>query len=260
MNKDILRQFVTIVATVATITVNVLANVLPINGLNTGEISDRFEVFFTPAGYVFSIWGLIYLGLIVFSVYQALPAERENGTLRAIAPWYWLASAANIVWIFLWHYEYFAVSIVAMLVLLLSLIMIYLRLDTGRKPVSRAMRWLVQVPFSIYLGWITVATIANITPVLWLNDWSGFGISAQAWTAIVLAVAVVIAAAVAFTRADVAYLLVLVWAFAGIAVKHPDVPLVTTSAIVAAVIVALLALVSVLPAGPFPFKMAGGTG
>ena len=139
-----------------------------------------------------------------------------------------------------------------MLTLLGSLIFIYLRLDTGRRRVSTAMRWLVQVPFSIYLGWITVATIANITPVLWLNNWGGFGISPEGWTAIVLAVAVVIAAAVAITRADVAYLLVLVWAFAGIAVKHPDVALVATSAIVAAVLVAVFALLSAWPTGPFP--------
>jgi hypothetical protein len=252
MNKDIIRQFVTIVATIATITVNVLASTLPLNGRNTGEISDQFDVYFTPAGYVFSIWGLIYLGLIAYTVFQALPSQRENDTLRRIAPLYWLSSVANIVWIFLWHYDYIAVSVVAMVVLLVSLILIYLQLDTGRKRVSSSVRWLVQVPFSIYLGWITVATIANITPVLWLNDWSGFGISPEAWTAIVLAVAVVIAAAVAITRADVAYLLVLVWAFAGIAVKHPDVPMVTTSAIVAAVVVALLAVVSVLPGGPLP--------
>jgi hypothetical protein len=110
-----------------------------------------------------------------------------------------------------------------MVLLLVSLIAIYLRLDIGRSEVSAAVKWLVHLPFSIYLGWITVATIANVTAVLWWLGWDGFGIAAELWTAIVLAVAVVIATLSALTRRDVAYLLVLVWAFAGIAVKHPDV-------------------------------------
>ena len=95
MNKDILRQALTILATVAMITVNALANILPINGQQTGAISDRFEVYFTPAGYVFSIWGLIYVGLMAYTIFQALPSQRTSDTLRAIAPWYWLSSVAT---------------------------------------------------------------------------------------------------------------------------------------------------------------------
>ncbi len=252
MNKDILRQILTVIATIATITINGLANALPLNGLNTGEISDRFQVYFTPAGYVFSIWGVIYLALIAYTIFQALPAQRENEALRAIAPWYWLGSAANSAWIFLWHYELFAWTVPVMLILLASLIAIYLRLDIGRREVSARMRWLVHLPFSIYLGWITVATIANVTAVLWWAGWDGFGIRSEVWTAIVLAAAVIIATLMALTRRDVAYELVLVWAFVGIAARHPNVPLVTSSAIAAAVIVAVLAALSALPRGILP--------
>jgi hypothetical protein len=256
MNKGLARQIVTVMATLATIIINMLANILPINGQNTGEISDRFDVYFTPAGYVFSIWGLIYLGLIAYTVYQALPAQRDNQALVRIAPWYWLASAANCAWIFLWHYNIFYLTILAMGLLLVCLIFIYLRLDIQRARVGRAMKWLVHVPFSIYLGWITVATIANVTSLLWLANWDGFGISAEVWTAIVLAVAVMIAGAMALTRADAAYLLVLVWAFIGIAVKHPGVPVVATSAWIAMGVVAIMAIVSLIPRGPLPIASA----
>ncbi len=254
MSRSFFRQALTLIATLATITVNGLANALPINGQATGAISDRFEVFFTPAGYVFSIWGVIYLGLIAFSIYQALPAQQDNTALRAIAPLYWLSSAANIAWIFLWHYNIFPLTLVAMLGLLVSLILIYLRLDIQRTQVSAGMRWAVHLTFSIYLGWITVATIANATALLWLAGWDGFGINPQAWTAIVLAVAVIIAGSVMATRGDTGYALVLVWAFAGIAVKHSGVPLVATSAIAAAALVGLMALGSVVPGGPLPVR------
>ncbi len=248
MNKDTLRQISIVVAVVATIVVNGLANALPINGLGTGAISDMFPVYFVPAGYVFSIWGLIYLGLIAYAVYQALPAQRANPGLRSIGTLFLIGSAANIAWIFLWHYLQFAPTLVAMLILLLTLIGIYLRLDIGRSDPPRSERWLVHLPFSIYLGWITVATIANATDVLSYLHWDGFGISAQAWLVIMLAVALLLAALMALLRRDVAYLLVLAWAFAGIAVKHASTPAVTLSAWAATAIVLALVAFSALGA------------
>lgn len=250
--NDSTRQLVTAAATIAVIVVNALANALPINGQGTGEISDRIDVYFTPAGYVFSIWGLIYVGLIAFTIFQALPAQRQDPAQRAVAPFYWLSCAANIVWILLWHYEFFALSVAVMLVLLFSLIAVYVTLDVGRTAASGAQRWFTHLPFSIYLGWITVATIANITAALWIANWSGFGISPEAWTAIMLAVAVVVATVVAWTRGDAGYALVLTWAFAGIYIKHASVPIVGTSALTAAVAVAILALLSLWPGGPLP--------
>ncbi|MFN2152224.1 MAG: tryptophan-rich sensory protein, partial [Anaerolineales bacterium] len=128
MNKNVIRQILVVLATLATIVVNGLANALPINGLGTGEISDMFDVFFVPAGYVFSIWGLIYLGLLAYSVYQALPSQRENAALQKIGYLYIWSSVANIVWLFFWHYLLFPLTLLAMLVILGLLIAIYLRL------------------------------------------------------------------------------------------------------------------------------------
>lgn len=176
MTRDIARQFVVVVSTVAVIVMNILANTLPLNGLNTGEISDRFDVYFVPAGYVFSIWGLIYIGLIAYTVYQALPSQRENPALRKIGYWYVLSCAANITWLFLWHYEVFNLTLLPMLALLASLIVIYLRLGIGTREVSPAERWSVHATFSLYLGWITVATIANATQLL---DYLGWGAGDQ---------------------------------------------------------------------------------
>lgn len=246
MSKDRVRQLFVVLASVVMITVNTLANALPINGINTGAVSDMFKVYFVPAGYVFSIWGLIYLLLIAFTVYQALPAQRENAALRKIGWWYVAGSLANTVWIFTWHYQVFALTIVFMLILLVSLIAIYTKLEIGKKAVSPAMRWLVHLPFSVYLGWITVATIANATDVLSLTAWNGFGIDGKVWAVIMMAVAVVVAALVALTRRDVAYLLVLVWAFIGIGLKFSGVSPVEIGAFVAAGAVVILVLVALL--------------
>ena len=143
MNKNTLRQILVVVATLATITVNGLANALPINNLGTGEISDMFAVYFVPAGYVFSIWGLIYLGLIAYSIYQALPTQRENPALEKIGYIYIISAVANIAWIFLWHYLIFPLTILAMLAILGCLVLIYMRLGIGQSSVSTVEKWSV---------------------------------------------------------------------------------------------------------------------
>ena len=242
MNKDKLRALINLLAVVATIVVNILANALPLNGLNTGEISDRFQVFFVPAGYVFSIWGLIYLGLIAFGIYQFLPSQRENPRLQRIGYLFVFSCLANITWLFLWHYEIFTLTLVAMLTLLLLLIAIYLHLGIGRSQVSTLEKWSVQIPFSIYLGWITVATIANVTSLLYYLNWSGWGISPEIWTVIMLVVGVVISAAMRITRNEVAYLLVIIWAYIGIFVKHSGNPVVASSALIGTGLVLLMFL------------------
>ncbi len=241
--KDIVRQIAVVLSTLAVIVVNALANALPLNGLTTGEISDRFDVYFVPAGYVFAIWGLIYLALVGYSIYQALPAQRENPRLRRTGWLYVLSCAANVAWLFLWHYEVFELTIVAMVVLLLSLIAIYLMLGTGRSRVSRVETWLVRVPFSIYLGWVSVATIANATSLLDYLNWSGWGIDPAWWAVIMLVAATGITILMSLTRGDVAYVLVIVWAFVGIAVEQSDTPLVAiTAAFLAGLVLGTLLL------------------
>lgn len=243
MNKDTLRQSANVIALLATVIINALANSLPLNGKTTGEISDRFEVYFVPAGYVFIIWGVIYLGLVAFAFYQALPAQRENPRLRRVGYFFVWSCLANVVWLFLWHYEVFGLTVVAMLALLLSLIVIYLRLEIGRQQVSRAETFLLNVPFSIYLGWISVATIANATSLLDYLNWDGWGLRPEAWFMIMIAAAVAIGAGMALTRNDAAYLLVFIWAFSGIAVKHAATTSVATTAWVATIAIALLLII-----------------
>jgi hypothetical protein len=246
MNKDVFRQTMIVLLVLLTIVVNGLANALPLNDLTTGEISDRFEVYFVPAGYVFSIWGLIYLGLIGYAIYQALPSQRQNPRLQSIGGFFTLASLANIAWLFLWHYEQFVGTLIAMLVLLISLIVIYLRLGIGRGIVSMAESWLVRLPFSIYLGWISVATVANVTSLLDYLDWDGFGLSPEVWMIIVLAVVVVIAGLMSVTRRDIAYSLVILWALAGIAVKHTSVTLIASATWVTFGLVGVILVYSLL--------------
>jgi benzodiazapine receptor len=246
VNRDIIRQVSVVAALIITIAVNIMSNALPFNGLTAPEIADSFDVYFVPAGYVFSIWSLIYLGLIAYAVFQLLPAQRENPRLRQTSWWFVLSCAANSIWLFLWHYGYFGLSVVAMLTLLISLIVIYLRLGIGRQTVPSGERWLVHLPFSIYLGWITVATIANITAFLYFINWNGFGIAPEIWTIIMLVVAIAVAGLVAYTRQDIAYLLVLVWAFIGIGVEQSVTPQVANAAYLAAAIVAIFVILFII--------------
>ncbi len=239
MNASLLRPAANVLAVAATIAMNILATALPLNGQTTGAISDRFQVFFVPAGYVFAIWGLIYLGLIAYAIYQALPAQRANASLRAIDGAFLLSCAANIAWLFFWHYEQFVLTVPAMLVLLACLIFIYLRLGIGRGPVAAGERWSVHAPFSLYLGWITVATIANITSTLDFVRWDGWGVAPEVWTVIMLLAGVVIAGLMAATRRDGVYLGVLIWAYLGIAVKQSGAPVVANAALIAAGLIGL---------------------
>ena len=234
MSKDTLRQFANLLSVVLALTVNILAVALPLNGQNTGAISDRFKVLFVPAGYVFSIWGIIYLGWIAFTIYQFLPAHKDSPRLRRLGYLFALSCVANAAWLFCWHYNQFGLSVLVMLGLLGLLIASYLRLDVSRTPVSSSERWCVDIPFSLYLGWITVATVANITEWLYLIQWSGWGLSPQVWAVVMLVAACLIGLAMAITRQDAAYLLVLVWSFAGIGLKQAATPLVAVSAWIAA--------------------------
>jgi benzodiazapine receptor len=246
MRKDIIRRWANLLALGVTVAANGLANALPLNGQTTGEISDRFQVYFVPAGYVFSIWGLIYLGLIVFAVFQALPAQRDNPRLCRLGYLFTASCLANIAWLFLWHYEQFPLTLLAMLSLLVLLIVIYLRLRIGQVAASSAEKWLVHIPFSIYLGWITVATIANATSLLEYSNWSGWGVSDEVWAIIMLVAGASIASVVTLTRGDIAYMLVVVWAFVGIAVKHMETPVVATAAWVVTALAVLVLVVGIV--------------
>lgn len=239
MNK---RQVVNIISLIVVLAANTLANVLPLNGQTTGQVSDQFPLYFTPAGYVFSIWSLIYLGLIGFTIYQALPAQRDNPRLKRLGYWFALSNLFNTAWIFLWHYEQFPATLVAMLALLASLIGIYLWLGIGRTRSSLIEKLLVELPFSIYLGWIAVATVANTSVVLYTLGWNGGALGPVVWTQIMIAVAAVLAIAMIIMRREVAYPLVYVWASIGIAASNPETPVIQTTAFLFAGIVLAAAL------------------
>jgi len=230
MSRDTLRQYVNLVATLAALAVNVLANALPLNGLNTGEISDRFKVYFVPAGYVFAIWGLIYVGWIAFVIYHFLPFNKTAARMRALGYWFALSCVFNAAWLFCWHYGQFGWSVVVMLALLTTLIISYLRLEVARLRVGPLERWCVDIPFGVYLGWVSVAAIANITDYLYFVNWHGLGIDPQVWAVLMLAVASMLGWLMARARHDAAYLFVFVWAFSGIALKQAAAPLVAYSA------------------------------
>jgi hypothetical protein len=246
MSKDTLRQSANLLSVILALTVNVLASALPLNGQNTGEISDRFQVFFVPAGYVFAIWFLIFVGWIAFAIFQFLPAQKENSRLRNLGYWFALSGVFNAAWLFCWHYNLFGLSVLVMLVLLGTLIVSYLKLDVGRTAVSSAERWAVDVPMSVYLGWVSVATVANITSWLYSINWNGLGILPQVWAVIMLVVASLVGVLMAISRKDSGYLFVFVWAFAGIAVKQSAEPLVANAAWVATIIMFGFALYSII--------------
>src|ERR1041384_3281086 len=170
MSKDRIRQSINLLTALLALTVNILANSLPLNGQNTGEISDRFKVYFVPAGYVFAIWGVIYLGWIAFILFQFRSSQKENVRLRRLGYLFALSNLANAAWLFCWHYNKFGLSVLVMLTLLGLLIASYLRLTVNRTRVTRTEYWSVDVLFSVYLGWITVATVANVSDWLYRSE------------------------------------------------------------------------------------------
>jgi hypothetical protein len=239
MNRDMLRQFIVIMAFSATLIVNALSNALPLNGQTPADISNRLANLFVPANYVFSIWGVIYTLLIGFVIYQALPSQRTNPLLRQMGYWFVLSCAANITWIFLFHWNQFAWSVLAMLVILVALTMVYIRVGVGTLNLKGAQRWWVQLPFSVYLGWISVATIANIAYTLMDAGQPNFlGIAGATWATAMLIVAMLLTAVLIFTRRDLAYSLVIIWALIGIVVAQAETPQVANTAAVMIVMIA----------------------
>jgi hypothetical protein len=257
MNKDLLRQVAVVLTFIATVTTNGLANGIEINGFNTGEISDMFVNFITPPGYVFSIWGVIYLGLAAFTVYQALPSQRTNPRLRRIG---WLFAVSNLLngsWILFWHYLQFGMSWVVIVALLITLLLIYTRLGIGRQPVSTKERLLVWTPFSIYTGWITVATIVATTVQLQVFGFEGGPLTEPIWSALVLVVGAVIGGYVTYTRRDAAYGAVIIWAYVGIVVKYLETNLVAYTAGGLAVVVLLLLIAALFTQRPPSGRLQG---
>jgi hypothetical protein len=207
-----------------TVVVNALATTLPINNITTGELSDLYPNLFVPAGLTFAVWGLIYVLLAIFVVYQLMPSVRRDTQkadfVQRIGPLFFISCLANIGWIYAWHYKIVPLSLVLMLVLLGSLLAIYLRLNVGKSEAPKTEKFLVHLTFSVYVGWITIATIANTTALLVNINWNAFGLGEQFWAIAVIIVGIAIALSVLVTRKDIFYALVVDWALLGILLKR----------------------------------------
>lgn len=236
-HNDRLRQTANLGALIGALVFNGIAESIPIGGRTTADVSYQFLTLVTPAAYTFSIWGLIYLGLIGFVAYQAMPEERANPFARRIGYLFVLHCITNSLWLLFWHQLALGWSLVAIVGMLLTLLGIWLRLHGTRAPRSSGDTWLIFVPFSVYFAWITVATIVNAAVLLSSWGWDGWGIAPTTWAVVLLAVAVVIAGVLSTIRRDWAFGLVFVWASLGIAAAQPSV---AWAARLAAVAVALI--------------------
>ena len=203
------------------VTMNFLANYLPLNDITTGAISDRYANPFTPAGFTFSIWGLIYLLLIGFTIYQALPQYRETSYVRAVGLLFALTAVFNVLWLFVWHYLRMGLAMVIILLLLITLVIIYHKIYR-LKDKEGFFDWLfVRLPFSLYVAWLCVATIANFNFFLAHIGWLGTeGFGAVLFTMLMILIGTLIALYVFFERRDFAFGLVFIWAFIGIGVEQ----------------------------------------
>ncbi len=220
---NILIKIFAAVAYIAMVVVNFLANSLPINNRSTGDISSAYPNLFAPAGLTFSIWGLIYLSLIGYLIYQFISFskegdQRKEGLFKKINIFFIATSIANLSWIFAWHYDFIGLSLLIMVVLLLFLIKIANILR--EEQLTSREKMFIYVPFSLYFGWITVATIANTTVFLVSIGWNGFGIAEFVWTNIILLVGLLIGILRIQKDKNIIYGLVLIWAYLGIMLKH----------------------------------------
>lgn len=244
---SVLLKWSNIVAFVLTLLVNGLAGSTTIlGGKNTAQISNANPTLITPAGYVFSIWGIIYILLGIFTVFQVLPSERGKDFQKRIGWLFVLSSLLNITWLFLWQFEYLSLSVVLMFLLLATLILIYIRLNIGKARVPLREKLAVHLPFSVYLGWITIASIANMATTLVSVNWDGFGINQETWAILVLVIALLITLLVTATRRDVAYGLVVIWALLGIAVNQSLNSNIVMTTEIGAVVVAVALASSIL--------------
>lgn len=243
MNKDKVRQWTNLIALFAAFAVNMITNFKPVDGISIGEIAETYDetVLFIPADYAFAIWGLIYLGLGCLAVYQALSSNKTDPRCRQLGYLLTVSSLAQIAWVFLFQYRLFFPSLIAMLAILIPLIILYLRLDIFIKPVSRAQKWFINFPISIYLAWISVATILNVAIALASTQWDAWNISFTAWTILMLIVATVIGILAVTQRKDIAFAGVFAWAFIAIALRHLDQQLLAGTAVGLALLLVILA-------------------
>ena len=213
------------VAFVSTVFINYLSNTGELNNTTIGEISRDLNSLFTPAGYAFSIWGLIYLLLFSFVIYQGrslFVKVKNDDFVEKIGIWFIVSCMANAAWVFAWIYEYTGLSCVFIFILLIALLKIVFNNKMELEPVSKANKLLVVLPFAIYSGWVTVASVANVSSYLVKIDWNGFGFAPEIWTIIMMIIAVFINLLVLWYRNMKAYVFVGVWALIAIGIANKN--------------------------------------
>ena len=245
MNRTTVDWVGNILVFALAIAVNAMATSIPLGGQTPPEISARYPSLFTPAGFTFSIWGIIYLGLFLFVIYQSLPAQRSSEALGKIDSLFKINCLANAAWILAWHYDFLILSVLIMLIILASLVGIYRTFDHNQASKSSGERLLVQLPFRLYTAWISVATIANISTVQNAMGWDNVGTDAVTWTLLKLALAGALGAAMVIRKTDAAFILVIAWAAYGIAAKQADTPAVAGAAEMLFIMAIILALPAV---------------
>jgi len=233
-------QVTNAIALVITLVINYLSNTGIFNGNTMATVSASYQNYFTPSGYAFAIWGLIYIGLLAFVIYQArglFTNAPNDWPVPEIGWWFVVSCAANSLWVFAWLYDYIGLSVIIMIVLLFSLIKIILntRMELDDLPLKKiAFVWW---PFCLYSGWITVALIADTAAWLTKIHWSGFGISGISWAVIMILVAAIINLGVTWIRNMREFALVGSWALIAIAVANwNEAEAVVITAIAAAVV------------------------
>ncbi|MBD3406088.1 MAG: hypothetical protein GF411_08190 [Candidatus Lokiarchaeota archaeon] len=247
INPKIL-QIINFIAVVATIVFNLLVNIIPLNGVYTGDVANSYPNFFTPPGWVFSIWGVIYILLITFAVYQVRSNQTEEPYIQKIGLLYLFNAIANIGWLIIFHYSFgnpglFLWSVVPIVLLLVILLLTYVQLSIGLEEVPLKQKLAVHLPISVYAGWISLATIANIASALNVLI-PGIPADLQhLWTAAVIIIALLITFLMLYLRHDIAFSLVVIWAGFGIAMKQMAIPIIFGTAIAAISIVALLIII-----------------
>jgi len=231
-------RFINLFMMLAMIVMNYLANALPLNNKTTGELSDSYPNLFVPAGITFSIWGVIYLLLFIVIIYQFTGQGREQFVSTG---WFFAASCLfNILWIFAWHYQKLPLSLLAMAGLLVVLILLNARI----KVLDNA---LLKAAFGIYLGWICIATIANVTAFLVSIGWEGFGIPDGTWTIIMIGIGSLIVVFTILKAANPWVGLAVIWAFAGIIIKRQaDFRAIVITAALGIIIVTVITVISFL--------------
>lgn len=229
-----------VIAYVVVVVANVLSNALPINNQTMPEISARYPSLFTPAGFTFSIWGVIYAALLVFVVWQALPSQRDNAKVAALSNYFKLNCLMNALWIVVWHYNLLALSLVVMLVILVTLIRIYRELLADIDMATWGEHAVLYLPFRVYTAWIAIATIANASVVQTGFGWDDIGISAVQWTLLKLAFAGAIGATMVIKLRDIPFALVVAWATYGISMKQAATPAVAGTALTLSILMLIL--------------------